>query len=439
MKQSIDNHPHGGHLTTALTGPLQMIETHLLARQPQIETWFRGEWKKSRAPFYTSVDLRNAGFKLAPVDTNLFPAGFNNINPVFFPLAVQAIQVAVERVCPFACNILIIPENHTRNMFYLESLATLQQVMRHAGFVVRIGSLIDDLQQAETIELPSGKQIVLEPIKRDGEKIQLDSINKDGIFTPCAVLMNNDLSAGIPKILENISQSIIPPLKLGWDHRRKSDHFQHYHQVAEEFAQLLDIDPWLIDPLFEKCGEIDFKNREGEECLASHVDHLLIEIQKKYDEYGVDKPPFVLVKADAGTYGMGIMTIHSASEIHELNRKQRNKMAKSKGGVSVTDVIIQEGVYTFETIGEDEAVAEPVVYMVDHSVIGGFYRVHTSRGPNENLNAPGMHFEPLSFANPLNLPDHNQEPDADPNRFYAYGVIARLAMLAAAREIKEVI
>ncbi|MBT7309033.1 MAG: glutamate--cysteine ligase, partial [Gammaproteobacteria bacterium] len=137
-------------------------------------------------------------------------------------------------------------------------------------------------------------------------------------------------------------------------------------------------------------------------------------------------------------YGMGIMTIHSASEIHELNRKQRNKMAKSKGGQSVTDVIIQEGVYTFETLGEEEAVAEPVVYMMDHHVIGGFYRVHTARGPNENLNAPGMHFEPLAFANPLNLPDLRQAPDAEPNRFYAYGVIARLAMLAAAREIHAV-
>jgi len=27
------------------------------------------------------------------------------------------------------------------------------------------------------------------------------------------------------------------------------------------------------------------------------------------------------------------------------------------------------------------------------------------------------------------------DPDSEPNRFYAYGVIARLAMLAAAREI----
>ncbi len=426
------------HLTTALTGPLQEIESHLLERQPEIETWFRSQWRKTPAPFYTSVDLRNAGFKLAPVDTNLFPAGFNNLNPAFFPLSVQAIQQAVERICPTACNILIIPENHTRNLFYLESLATLRKILQHAGFSVRIGSLIESLKDAETISLPSGRKITLEPIRRKNETLHLENGN-GSLFVPCIALMNNDLSSGIPEQLMEIDQLIVPPLELGWGSRKKSDHFQHYSEVAQEFSERLQIDPWLIDPMFEKCGEIDFKNREGEECLAAHVDHLLGKIQQKYDQYQVDRPPFVLVKADAGTYGMGIMTIHNASEIHELNRKQRNKMSKSKGGQSVTDVIIQEGVYTFETIGEGQAVAEPVVYMIDHHVVGGFYRLHTGRGQNENLNAPGMDFEPLAFANPLNLPDQNRAPDAEPNRFYAYGVIARLAMLAAAREIHQVI
>ena len=39
--------------------------------------------------------------------------------------------------------------------------------------------------------------------------------------------------------------------------------------------------------------------------------------------------------------------------------------------------MIQEGVYTFESI--NDAVAEPVIYMMDHFVVGGFYRVHTDR------------------------------------------------------------
>jgi glutamate--cysteine ligase len=133
---------------------------------------------------------------------------------------------------------------------------------------------------------------------------------------------------------------------------------------------------------------------------------------------------------------MGIMMVSSAREVHELNRKQRTRMAATKEGLKVSKVILQEGVHSFETWGPEQAVAEPVVYMIDHFVVGGFYRVHTKRGATENLNAPGMHFQPLAFAEACNTPDGTQAPDAEPNRFYAFGVIARLALLAAAREIE---
>jgi glutamate--cysteine ligase len=132
---------------------------------------------------------------------------------------------------------------------------------------------------------------------------------------------------------------------------------------------------------------------------------------------------------------MGIMTVKSPDDVRDLNRKQRNKMSVVKEGMEVSEVIVQEGVYTFENI--NEAVAEPVIYMIDHFVVGGFYRVHTGRGTDENLNAPGMHFVPLAFETPCSLPDCQGSPDAPPNRFYAYGVVARLALLAAAIELEQ--
>lgn len=415
------------HLTTALKGPLLELETHLLDNQAKIEAWIRSQWVKTPAPFYASVDLRNAGFKLAPVDTNLFPAGFNNLNQSFMPLCVQAVQAAVERVCPDASGVLILPESHTRNLFYLESLNTLREIIATAGFIVRVGTLNPDITEPTTFKLPSGKELLLEPIERRDDKIHV------GDFTPCSILLNNDLSGGRPAILENLKQRVIPPLSLGWSNRLKSEHFAEYRRVCFEFADIVDIDPWLVDPLFRRCGEINFKKREGEECVAKNAEALLKDIRRKYEAYGVDKEPFVIVKADAGTYGMGIMTISDPAEVFELNRKQRTKMSSAKEGQAITQVLVQEGVYTFETW--EEAVAEPVVYMIDRNVVGGFYRVHKNRGVNENLNAPGMHFEPLAFAECLNTPDASMEPDAAPNRFYAYGVVARLALLAAAKEI----
>ena len=416
------------HLTTALTGPLQTLEKQILEAMPAIEHWFRQQWQEHSVPFYTSVDLRNSGFKLAPVDTNLFPGGFNNLRPEFQPLCIQAAMTAVEKICPDTRQFLLIPENHTRNLFYLQNVAALQSILQKAGFSVRVGSLLPEITRPTAIDLPSGDSVLLEPIKRQGNRLTLDG------FDPCAILLNNDLSAGIPDILRGLSQPVVPPLYAGWSTRRKSQHFAAYDRVAEDFSKLIGIDPWFINPLFSHCGQIDFSATEGQDCLSTQVEFLLSEIRDKYAEYGIKEEPFLIVKADAGTYGMGIMTVKSPDDVKQLNRKQRNKMSTIKEGQAVTEVLIQEGVYTFESV--DGAVAEPVVYMIDHYVVGGFYRVHTERGIDENLNAPGARFVPLAFETSAIAPDQKQLPGTPPNRFYTYGVVARLAMLAASLELE---
>ncbi|RTL49114.1 MAG: glutamate--cysteine ligase [Rhodocyclaceae bacterium] len=421
------------HLTTALTGPLLGLEKKFLDSATTIEHWLRSQWNEHTPPFYASVDLRNAGFKLAPVDTNLFPGGFNNLNPAFLPLCVQAAMSAIDKICPDARNLLLVPENHTRNQFYLMNVARLAAILRRTGLNVRIGSLLPDITAPTTLDLPDGQQLVLEPLKRlgtDGRRLGLEG------FDPCAVLLNNDLSAGVPDMLQGLhEQFVIPPLHAGWATRRKSRHFAAYQQVATEFANHIGIDPWLINPEFGVCEGVDFQERTGEECLAANVDMVLTSIRQRYKEHGVDAQPFVIVKADAGTYGMGIMTVRDASEVKGLNRKQRNKMSVIKEGLEVNQVLIQEGVPTCETV--DEGTAEPVVYMIDRYVVGGFYRVNTARGIDENLNAPGMHFKPLDFETCCSLPDDCLDPDAPPNRFYAYGVVARLALLAASLELEQ--
>lgn len=421
------------HLVTALNGPLLDLEKKILTATPAIERWFRLEWQEHTPPFYCSVDLRNAGFKLAPVDTNLFPGGFNNLSPEMLPLAVQAAMAAIEKYCPDAKNLLMIPEGHTRNTFYLQNVARLMQIFRQTGLNVRLGSLSPDVKKPTPIELPDGTTLTLEPLERsaNGRRVGLKN------FDPCTILLNNDLSSGLPSALENIhEQNLLPPLHAGWAVRRKTNHFAAYDEVVKKFAKLIDVDPWMLNPFFMKCDGIDFNDHTGEECLAANVDTLLAKMRKKYKEYGIKEKPFVIVKANAGTYGMGIMTVHDAAEVKDLNRKQRNKMAVVKDGLEVNDVIIQEGVPTFEHI--NESVAEPVVYMIDRYVVGGFYRVHADRGNHENLNAPGAHFVPLAFAHQHALPDYQAKPGtAAPNRFYIYGVVARLALLAASLEMEK--
>ena len=418
------------HLVTALTGPINELEQRILESMPAIERWFRLEWMEHTPPIYTSVDLRNAGFKLAPVDTNLYPGGWNNLTTEMLPLAVQAAMAAIEKICPEAKNLLLIPENHTRNTFYLSNVVQLQRIFTQAVLNVRLGTLNPEITEPTEVALPDGESVLLEPLVRTKNRLGLKN------FDPCTILVNNDLSAGTPEVLKHLNeQFLLPPLHAGWSIRRKSTHFEAYEEVAKRFAKMLGMDPWLINPLFERCGDVNFADGTGMDCLRTHTESLLNRIKRKYKDYGINEKPFVVVKADNGTYGMGIMTVRDVADLDALNRKARNKMNVIKDGQTVNDVIIQEGVLTHEHI--NATVAEPVVYMLDRYVVGGFYRVHADRGVDENLNAPGASFVPLAFEQGAQLPQPGAKPGASPpNRFYMYGVIARLAMMAASYELE---
>jgi len=381
-------------------------------------------------PFYTSVDLRNAGFKLAPVDTNLFPGGFNNLTTEMLPLSVQAAMAAIEKICPEAKNLLLIPERHPRNSFYLMNVARLMEIFHQAGLNVRLGTLDESIRKPTEIALPDGSALTVEPLLRNRGRLGL----KD--FDPCTILLNNDLSAGIPRVLEHLhEQYVLPPLHAGWAVRRKTNHFAAYEEVSKKFAKLLGMDPWLINPMYARCGEVVLSQPSGIEALMTHAETLLAKIKRKYKEYGIQEKPFVIVKADSGMYGMGVMTVRDPKDLAAMEPRTRAKMSVQRDGEEVSELLLQEGVPTYERV--NDAAAEPVVYMIDRYVVGGFYRVNAERGIDENLNAPGASFVPLAFAGSNQLPKPGGKPGASaPNRFYMYGVVGRLAMLAAAYELE---
>ena len=418
------------HLITALTGPINELEQRILDTTPAIERWFRLEWMEHTPPFYCSVDIRNAGFKLAPVDTNLFPGGWNHLTPQMMPLAVQAAMAAIEKICPEARNLLVVPEHAPRNSPYWANVLQLQRIFYQAGLNVRFGSLSPDIKVPTPLQLPGGESLVLEPLIRTDRRLGL----KD--FDPCTILLNNDLSAGIPGILEDLhEQYLLPPLHAGWTVRSKSNHFKAYEEISKRFGKLLGIDPWLINPLFAQCEDVDLAQGRGLDCLGTHVDALLGRIRRKYKEYGINEKPFVMVKPDNGSAGQGVITVHDAKELEAPSRKAKSRSGADRDGEPPSKIIIQEGVLTNERI--QDAVAEPVVYMMDRYVVGGFYRVHAGRGVDENLNAPGARYEPMSFSDTGRLPQSGEKPgSSSPNRFYMYGVVGRLAMLAASYELE---
>ncbi len=414
------------HLITALTGPTNELEQRVLDSMPAIERWFRLEWMEHTPPFYSSVDIRNSGFKLAPVDTNLCPSGWHNLTPEMLPLAVQAAMASIEKICPEAKNLLLIPQNHAHNSFYLSNVAQLRRIFHMAGLNVRIGSIDPEIKQNTSIHLANGESVTLEPVQRVNGRLMLKH------FDPCTILLNTDLAAGVPGILEDLhEQYLLPPLHASWPVRRKSRHFQCYEEVSKRFGKLLGVDHWLINPMFGHCGEVDFAQDEGMECLRSNVDALLTKIRRKYKEYGIPEKPFVVVKADNVAAGSGIITVRDVKALDVLQEQAK----KDPQATPASEVIIQEGVLTCERM--HDAVAEPVVYMMDRYVVGGFYRIHAERGVDEDLSAPGSRFVPLAFEHSTHLPQPGVKPGASaPNRFYMYGVVARLAMLAASYELE---
>ena len=413
------------HLVTALSGPLLDLEKKILEATPSIERWFRLEWQEHTPPFYCSVDLRNAGFKLAPVDSNLFPGGFNNLSQEMLPLAVQASMAAIEKYCPDAKNLLLIPEENTRNPFYLQNIARQMQILRQTGLNVRLGSLDETLKQPTPIELPDGSTLMLEPLERSSNGRRLGLKNLD----PCTVVLNNDLATGVPNILENLNeQTLLPPLHAGWAVRRKSTHMSAYDEVVKRFAKMVDIDPWLLNPIYLKCAGVTAGEASTEASLMAAVDSVLAKIRKKYKEYGIKDKPFAVIKADADNVGVDLMMVKHSSELPALMRQQTE--------IKQIDLIVQEGIYSFEQI--NQSLAEPVVYMIDRYVIGGYYRVHEQQAAVANGAEPHTHIVPLAFAQQHAVPDMRAKPGAAaPNRFYLYGVVARLALLAASLELEK--
>lgn len=397
------------HLTPIQNRLFTLTQTH----QADIREWFAAHTAKLEQPFYASVDIRHSGMKIAPVDTNLFPAGFNNLSDDGKARAVNAIQQFCSRHFPAARRILIIPENHTRNLNYLDNLFVLQSLFSQAGFETALGRIDLDAAAEETYLSASGWQVVCHGLSRKGSLLQA------GAFVPDLIIVNNDFTSGVPEILWGLDQPVRPCPGMGWYRRRKSEHFTAYQMLIRDFGARFDVDPWLINSYFDQCGTVNFNERKGLECVALATEKMLSRIRAKYEEHGITSEPYVYIKADSGTYGMGIMTAHSGEDVYEINKKTRNKMNVIKEGVQNTEVIVQEGVPTLDLI--EGSVAEPVIYLLGSEPLGGAWRINEGRDEYINLNAAGMRFLPF-------------DRDADDPKFAALCLISRLASVAAAYE-----
>lgn len=396
-----------------------------------LKDWLAKKIEQNFEPIYSSIDIRDAGFKLAPVDANLYPAGFNNIciddvesaHDILIPLLKRHLGKVPERVA-------ILPEAHTKNKFYVDNILELRHIFKRSGIETEIGfwdpeKLISTEDRIE-LEASDGRKIMVSRFKKTNGRLFFET--EAGTFEPDFILLNNDFSSGYPVELDGISQAIEPSPKMGWHTRRKSDFFLHYNKLATDLAKEAGMDPWCMTVDTRLVTGVDFDSSQGLEKIATAVDSLIQSMQTEYLKRGINEKPFVFVKSNQGTYGMGIMKVESGAEILTMNRREKNKMAIVKNQLEVHEVIVQEGIPT--RFQFDGVYAEPAIYLFGWDLMGGFLRKNPTRGRGDNLNSKGMVFQKLCLSDLRNNVDRELELEL------VYGTIAQLSSAAMSLEQK---
>lgn len=394
------------------------LERFVTCNWDDINAHIDSELEKLPVSLYTSCDIRESKDKFAPVDLNIYPAGFNNLCMLDLEASGKLFKRAFDKVNSSARHIAIIPESHTKNKFYLDHLAILGKAIRDAGYDVSFMSLDESLfAEGDVLDLvsQSGFDLKIEKAKVENARFTLS-----GGAVDIAVL-NNDQSSPLPVKWAEIQTQVMPTPLIGWFARQKNTHFSYYKKVADAFCAHFSINPDLIQAKFKAVENVDFGAKSGLESLGSAVDELIGEI-------GAGRKVFV--KASQGTYGMGISVVGSGEEIISMNRKVRNKMDVGKNSIKFTSLLVQEGVETI--LKYDDAPAEVTIYLVDGQSVGGFMRANSERDSEGNLNSKGMVFRKFCISEIRQNREHQCKEAV-------YSVIARLSTLASSHEIKEVL
>jgi glutamate--cysteine ligase len=421
--------------------PLPNFIEILREKESSIYKWIKEKELCCELPLYTSVDIRSADFKLAVVDTNLFPAGFNNLCHRAIEDSSLLFKNAIKNRIPNGKNILIIAEEHTRNKWYLENIRILELIIQEAGYNTKIATFLFDepeiCKERGCITLETAVERTVDIYCLSG---LLKSV-EDGSYPIDLIILNNDLTTGIPEMLKNTDIPIYPSLHSGWHSRLKSYHFGHVKTLTEELAELIGIDPWFLSCLHSDGITADITVEEDREQLKNEAAKLFARIQEKYDEYDISEKPYIILKADAGTYGMGVIPIEHPDDILALNRKARNKLSKGKSSKSILQFFLQEGVPSTTTV--DNFASEACIYQIDNNFAGGFYRINTKKSSRDNLNSSGMVFKKMC-SEPTCIPSFSKgkEDSTDcgvsPDPLLdIYQIIARLAGIAAQKEVAQ--
>ena len=392
-----------------------MIKEHLhqqiIKHLDPIRDWFQEKTKSLSFPFYSSFDIRDSFEKISPVDANLFPAGFNNICEVDKENASAICADYLKKYYPqFPKTIILLTEEHTNNPFYWDNIYSLKYLLEQGGVSsVCICVPGKNITEDTTITSANGRVLEVFLLKNKVQKADL-------------IISNNDFSTDYNL---NIKQLVTPPLTAGWRIRRKHSFFNKYNELAHEFATLIKVPDFTLNIKTRRFTDFNPSSADCLNRLKEEVDLFLKELEEPYKHF--KQKPYVFLKNNFGTYGLGITTINSTKDIDQWNYSIRKKMKASKGGAKVTELILQEGISSL--MRTEGAVAEPVIYLIGSELAGGFLRTHKQKGAKDNLNSPGAVYRTLCVS------DLKIEVEGKPME-NVYGWVAHIGVVALAYELQ---
>ena len=386
------------------------IHKKIIDHLPDLQAWFSEKSKNQNIPFYSSFDIRDSDFKIACVDANLFPAGFNNICDEDQNRSSKLIQNYLKKFDTVK-KIILLAEEHTKNLYYWDNIYTIRSLIESTGYKVQVCVPGKNILSPTRIQTASGRSLEIEILKNS---------------TGDLIISNNDFSAHY-----NLPQHIpcIPPPFMGWLKRKKHHFFKEYNSLTREFSDLLHIDPWSLQIETKLFSPFKIEAKETLEKLKSTAEEMLNHLKEKYQSFSIKEKPYLFLKNNSGTYGLGILNIHSSEDLKHWSYKSRKTMKASKGETQLNQVIIQEGVPS-ALYSSDNSIAEPVVYMIGNQTAGAFLRSHKKKNHKTNLNSPGSVFKRFCISD-LEIKMQGLVMEN------VYGWLAKIGSLALAQEIKN--
>lgn len=399
------------------------LHDSILKNMNSLCEWYNTQKKELYIPFYSSYDIRDACFKATNVDANIYPAGFNNICQTDKDASPDLVQSYFEKHYPGAKKILLITEDHFKNTYYWENVFAIKNLLTKAEYEVVVGMPgLEASAGLTTMESYQGHKVDVLPVINANGQLQA----KD--FVPDVVVSNNDFTKTYEQWTDTSKTNMTPSMELGWHRRKKSVYFKHYNDVATEFAKILGVDPWIFTVKTNVFEQFDVSSDERKNELAQAVNNMIADLREEYKQRGIEEEPYVFIKNNSGTYGLGVTRVNSGDDVLHWTYDARKKMKAQKGGGKFTEVIVQEGVPT--VVKSEEATAEPTIYLVGEELAGGFLRAHAGKDDRESLNSPGAVYKKLC------LSDLRIKAQGCPLE-NVYGWIAKIGLLAIGRETQS--